>query len=99
MIWGRPFCFLFVKQKKDRPSTPASESRSSFVITDWIYLIVTAFADNKKGGIIPLEINPTLCIKPLSPKGTSIKPKNTYIIQAKHLFVNTLKFLDYSEQK
>ena len=51
-----------------------------------------SLTENKKGGIIPLEINLTLCIKPMSPKGTSIKPKNKYII-ADYLFLVNMAFM------
>ena len=46
------------------------------------------FAEIKKGGTIPLEIIPTCFIKPMSPEGNSIKPKNKYIIADYLMLVN-----------
>lgn len=46
------------------------------------------FAEIKKAELSPLEIIPTCFIKPMSPEGNSIKPKNKYIIANYLMLVN-----------
>ena len=55
-------CFLYIN-KKDRAISSRGVMTRSFIAA-WIYSVVVAFAENKKGGIILLKITPTLCIKP-----------------------------------
>ena len=55
--------FIYIN-KKDRAISYRGEMTRPFVAAR-IYSFIAAFAEIKKGGITPLEIIPTLCIKPL----------------------------------
>ena len=78
--------FIYIN-KKDRAISYIGKMTRSFIAA-WIYFIVAAFAEIKKGGIIPLRIIRP-CASNLCPqRGTSIKPKYKYIIADYFVFVN-----------